>query len=111
LGVSEAGTLQHATQVNHLLSVDAFVLGRLKALSLVPEGDVDSPVVSLFDLSHRLKQRDNRPPLNVVAYRVLEDLGDGFPMVPAQVIGLVWGRCVVSVRGASGWCVMLREHG
>ena len=58
LGITEAGTLQHSTQVNHLLSVLMRLwLGRLKGLRLVPEGYEESPVVGLFDLCHRLKQK------------------------------------------------------
>jgi hypothetical protein len=57
VGITETGILQYSTQVNHLLSVDAFVLGRLKGLRLVPEGYMELPVVSLFDLCDRLKQK------------------------------------------------------
>ena len=56
MGITEASTLEHATQVNNLLGVDGLVRARFKGLCLVPEGDEEFPVVGLFDLCHRLKE-------------------------------------------------------
>jgi hypothetical protein len=46
-----------------------------------------------------------------VTDRVLEDLRNGFSMVPAQMTELVRGRRIVSLRGTATWRVMLKEHG
>jgi hypothetical protein len=111
LDITETGAFEHSTQVDYLLGVDGFVRARSKRLGLVPEGDEEFPVVRLFDLCHRPKERCNRPPLNVVTDRVLEYLGDGFPMVPAQVVRMLQGRRVGFRRDASRWRVVIRGHG
>jgi len=54
--MTEAGTFQHAAHVDHLLSADAFVLGRLQGLRLVPERYEEFPVAGLFDQCHAVKQ-------------------------------------------------------
>jgi hypothetical protein len=111
LDITETGAFEHSTQVDYLLGVDGFVRARSKRLGLVPDGDEEFPVVSLFDLCHRPKERCNRPPLNVVTDRVLEDLGDGFSMMPAQMTALVRVQRIAPLCRASGWHVMIREHG
>jgi hypothetical protein len=80
-----SGALQHSAQVDHLLGVDAFVPRRLEGLCLVSEGHEKPAVVCLFDVGHRLKKRDDCPPVDVVTNRVLQDLRDGSPVVAIQM--------------------------
>jgi hypothetical protein len=89
LGGRRSGTVsrlaQKAAEVGQLLCVDVLVARGVEGLALAAEGDEDVTFVGLLDRCHRVEQREDRVPLDVVTQRVPEDLRQRVPLVAVQV--------------------------
>src|SRR5262249_58711676 len=88
LGRAVTGAAQHPAQVRDHLRVDVLAGGRVEELPLWPDRDVDLAVMPHCDGADGLQQRQHRPPFDVVAYRVPEDLAQRIAVPVVQGLWL-----------------------
>jgi hypothetical protein len=92
-----AGVAQHPAQVHDHLLVDVLVPRRIEELLLAPEIDLHLPVMAHRDRADVFEQRQHRPPLDVVAGGVPEDLAQRVAVTVVEVFR-VKSRCHSSLR-------------
>jgi GNAT superfamily N-acetyltransferase len=82
---------QHPAQVHDHLRVDVLTGGRLEEFQLGPDLDRHLAVAAHGGAADNFQQRHHRPPLDVVARRMPEDLPHRIPVMAVKVLRLRHG--------------------